>query len=560
MLGTFRKHSTWLWGIIIVAMAISLVYWTGNRGDRGDGGGTANFGSISGRKITPEEFFNARDEALLEYFFSRGEWPDTDAKQTGFDIERETYFRLFLNSKQEEMGIHVGSDDVARFAAQVLRNFQKDGGNGVELFTKNVLAPRGLTMGDFESFLRHSIGMQQLSAAVGVSGQLVTAQDVRALYERENQDLSAQVVFFNASNYLAGIAATPAALSEFYSNQIPRYRLPERVQVGYVQFEATNFWAEAAAQMDKLTNLTAMIDAEYKKRGTNFYADVTPEKAKESIKAEYQQQLALRAARQSAAEFADKLFGMEPVQAGNLAALAKEKGLVTAVTAPFDRSSAPEGLDVAENFTRAAYALRADEPFAGPIVGAKAVFIIAQNRQLPSEVPPFKDVAARVEKDFTMSRATQAARAVGIAFAQNATNALATGKAFTSLCADAKVKPVLLPPFSLSTRALAEVEDHISLQQFKQVAFSTTVGKCSPFVPTMEGGMVVYAQAKLPLDEAMVTAGLPEFAKLVRQARQSEAFQEWFSREVQQALVDTPVLRPRPSQLNTSSGTPPAAN
>jgi hypothetical protein len=251
---------------------------------------------------------------------------------------------------------------------------------------------------------------------------------------------------------------------------------------------------------------------------------------------------------------------MEPVKGENLAKLAQEQGLVSAVTAPFDKSSTPEGLEVTENFTRAAFGLRADEPFAGPLVGEKAVFVIAQDKSLPSEVPPFAAVAKRVEKDFIMSRATQAARAAGNTFAQNATNALANGKAFTSLCAEAGAKPVLLPPFSLSTRTLAEVEDHISLQQFKQVAFGTPVGKCSPFVPTMEGGMVVYAQSKLPLDEASVTAGLPEFAKLVRQARQSEAFQEWFGREVQQALIDTPILRPKPSQLTTTPGAPPSAN
>ena len=115
---------------------------------------------------------------------------------------------------------------------------------------------------------------------------------------------------------------------------------------------------------------------------------------------------------------------------------------------------------------------------------------------------------------------------------------------------------MLLPAFSLSTRNLAEVEGHISLQQFKQVAFGIPVGTTSPFVPTMEGGLVVYVQSALPLDEKVVAEKLPEFTKLVQQARQSEAFQMWFSQAAQAALTDTPVNRPNPSEL----GQQPLAN
>ena len=106
-----------------------------------------------------------------------------------------------------------------------------------------------------------------------------------------------------------------------------------------------------------------------------------------------------------------------------------------------------------------------------------------------------------------------------------------------------KAKPILLPQFSLSTRKLEDIEEHISLQQFMQEAFSTPVGEVSKFVPTMAGGMVLYVQSKLPLDEKKVTAELPEFINLLRQARQREAFEQWFNHEAPQALAETPVVR-----------------
>ena len=575
MLGTFRKHSTWLWGIIIAAMAVSLIFWTGQRGNQGGDGGTIKLGSIAGKAISLDDYQAAGREVKLEYRFSRGEWPGANA-----DLEAEIYKRLFIIQKQAEMGIHVSPADVARVAARELQALAKNAGGPVsmEVFEKRVLAEGGLTLGDYERFLRHSLGIQQMVAATGVSGKLVTPQEARAIYERENQDISAQVVFFDASNYLAGVTVTPAALTEFYTNQMARYRLPDRVQVSYVEFKATNFWAAVGVDLARLTNqpamaelvtkygmhpslgslpnLDALLDAEYKRK-TNFYAGITPEKAKESIRVEIQHSFALALARKQASTFVNPLVSAKEIKAESLTELAQKQGLAVKETTPFDRSQGPGELNVAEAFVRAAFALRPEEPIAGPLLGDDAAYVIARNKQLPSENPPFEAVKARVESDYKFAQAVQAACAAGAAFAQSATTGLAQSNAFTSVCAAAKVTPVLLPPFSRSTRSLPEVENHITLQQFKDVAFNTTVGQSSQFVPVRDGGavvggVVVYVQAKMPPDEAKTVKELPEFTTYLRQARQSEAFQEWFGREAQAALADTPAFRPRPSQMNQS--------
>ena len=562
MLGTFRKHSTWLWGIIIAATAISLVWWTGNsstghQGPRGE----ADYGTLFGKKITGDEINAAAREVRLQYFFSRNEWP-TAADQRQLDIE--AYKRLFIIKKQEQLGIHVSDAEVARIAAINLGPSREPGVSSLELFEKQRLAPGGLNIADYDRFLRHYLGEQQLVAALGVGGQLVTAKDARAIYERENQEISAQVVFFTASNYLASIAATPAAISEFYSNQVARYRLPERVQVSYVEFNATNHWQAAGADMLSMTNqlglaegvqkygldprlanfpnLEAIVDSEYKRK-TNFYTGIPVEKAHATIRGEIQHMFALMAARKLANAFADPILSEKVVKVTALGEAAQKQGLTVQVTAPFDRTEGPAELDKSENLAKAAFALSDDEPIVGPIVGADSVFIIARNKQIPSENPPFESVKARVEQDFKLAQAVQQARMNGAMFAQTVTNGLAQGKAFTALAAEAKAKAVLLPNFSQNISKLEEVEGEISLQQFLQVSFMTAVGEVSQFVPTMNGGMVLYVKSKLPLDEKKIAAELPEFINLLRQARQREAFEAWFNHEAPQALADTPVVK-----------------
>jgi hypothetical protein len=123
------------------------------------------------------------------------------------------------------------------------------------------------------------------------------------------------------------------------------------------------------------------------------------------------------------------------------------------------------------------------------------------------------------------------------------TNGLAQGKALAAICASAKLQLVEVPPFSISTRELPEVEGHLTLNQYKQLTFTTPPGQASNFQMTTEGGLIVYVKAKLPLDETKITAGLPGFMNAVRQNRQNEAFNDWFRREAEKGLANIPAFR-----------------
>src|SRR5438552_4136343 len=129
MFGTIRKHQTWLWAIIITLTIISFVIYFGpqSRVNAGRGGGSARYGSINGEPITEEEYRDAKRDVYLYYFFTSGAFPNEEARKRGFDEDRETYFRLLLNRKQEEFGIHPSSEAVAKAARNMLRAPAKSG-------------------------------------------------------------------------------------------------------------------------------------------------------------------------------------------------------------------------------------------------------------------------------------------------------------------------------------------------------------------------------------------------------------------------------------------------
>ena len=71
MIGTIRKHSKWLWAIIITVVVVTFVFWgaqPSNRGYRGE----AYLGSINGQPVDLDDYRSARRDVDLLYFFSTG--------------------------------------------------------------------------------------------------------------------------------------------------------------------------------------------------------------------------------------------------------------------------------------------------------------------------------------------------------------------------------------------------------------------------------------------------------------------------------------------------------
>jgi len=554
MIGTIRKHQTWLWIVIvtIVVVCFTVFFSPANRGT-GSGRGSYNYGSVNGERISEDDFSNARKEVHLQYFFmSGGSWIDSeaDAKKAGFDLEQRTYARLLLIQKEDQLGIHVSSETAGQFATEMLHQF----GSPSE-FVQKVLEPRHLEMNDLDRFFRHELGIQELISTIGISGKLVTPQEAQALYVREHEELSTEAVFFNASNYLASVSAPAEAVSQFYTNHMPEYEIPERVQVSYVKFGYSNSIAKAEKEM---TNLTEIVESNLQRLGSNYVRyGKTPEEAKGKIREDILMKIALPEVRKEAIAFAGPLF--EPTNAPTLEDLAKSKGLAANVTPPFDIGSGPTNLDVGSEFTKAAFALSAERPVGEPVISRDGVYVISFKKKLPREIPPLDKIHDQVVFDYKYQQAVAQARKAGRELATTLTNGLTQGKSFDAICTEAKVKPIMLPPFSISTRELSEVEDHIPLNGsrtrmgLKDIAFSTQPGKTSAFHDTNEGGIIVYVKSKLPLDEAKMKTELPSFIAYVRQSRSREAFDAWFRKEAEKGLRDTPLARPQQPPTSAKS-------
>ena len=542
MIGTIRKHSSWLWWLIAGLTIVSFVVFMGSGPARNGGGRVAgSYGTIYGRPITAQDFQKAQAEFYLYSWMHNGQWPDKTSNISRDETEQGIYIRLLLDAKAKQLGIHVGEDALVTAANDFLRSLGRNGQPvAMDKFVEQVLAPEGLGVTDLQNFLRDELVVQQMIQVLGLSGALITPQEAGQLYDREHREVSAQAVFFSASNYLAQVAVTPAAVGQFYTNYLAAYREPARVQVSYVFFNVTNYLATAKAELEK-TNFTEYVNAVYQQYGQSQFPEAkTPDEAKAKIREVLIRERASRNARQVANDFATTVFAVEPAKADNLIAAAKQKGLAYGITAPFAANSGPQEFDAPAAFTKAAFQLNADEPFAGPIPAADGIYVIALANQLPSAIPPLEEIRGRVTEDFRERSAMELAQRAATNFYFGVTVQMAAGNSFGKAVAASGQSPQLLPPFSLSSTELPGFSERASLNQFKQAAFTTAPGHISNFQPTSDGGFILFVQQLLPVDATEKTSALPQFLAQVRRARQTEAFNLWLQAEANRELRNTP--------------------
>jgi hypothetical protein len=540
MIGTIRKHSSWLWVVIITLTVISFIWWGAAPAQRGGGGRGGDFGSINGQKITQQQYVDALNEFKLVYFFRYGTWPDKRSNLSQSDMERETYVRLLLVQKASDLGIHVGLDTAAALGNQMLNSLGRNGQIvSMTEFAKRVLEPQGLTVADFENFCSHDAAIRQLVESIGASGAFITPQEAAGIYQREHQEVAAQAVFLSARSFLPSVQVTPAAVAQFYTNYLAEYRLPDRVQVNYVAFELSDFLAQSKAEWAK-TNFEENVDAYYHQNASQYADAKTPEEAKVKIRERLTRDRALFDARAQANDFASTVFNLAPAYAENLATVAKQKGYTVQTTAPFSAETGPQEFTAPEGFAKIAFGLTPDEPFVNPIVSTNAVYVIALAKQLPSEIPSFASIQAQVTQDYQMQQATVLAREAGTNASIRLAVAMATGKSFAAACVAAGLSPQSLPPFSISTRELPALAGRAELNQVKQAVFTTAVGHISNFMETDDGGFILFVQSQLPVDQSVMNAELPQFVETLRRNREDEAFQSWLNVEANRTLGNMP--------------------
>ncbi|MBM3847924.1 MAG: hypothetical protein FJ405_16770 [Verrucomicrobia bacterium] len=554
MFAGLRRYQRIIMAIAAIAIIPPFVIYFSPTGQQSFGGGPeADWGRLDGRPISTDEFLSAQKEAFLRMRVYTGQWPSDNERLTEF-----TYQQLLIISQLKEHGIKAGESAVARQALAF-------GLNDMDVFMKNI--PRNalqISKADVMRFIEHETGFRELSHLVSAGSQLVPPREVEERFNRQHEEFVVETVFFTGSSYTNSLVLNDETLARHYTNYQSSYRLPERLQVAYVEIPKSNFFAQADASLTALTNLEAIIEQAYQSGGgTNFNDPKNPgvilneKDAKAKIREDIRGQQALRSAYNRASEVADKMMTQEQLTLPLFEQSMNEAKQEVRVTSPFQRGKLPPELDGVPvelsprlfELTNASAAI-----FPMPIMGENAVYLLAAKNRLPSQTEPFLVVKSKVAEDYLRTEGGSLATQAGTAFHSALTNDLSAGKSFAESAASHRHRVETLPPFSLSTETLPELEGRMDIGQLKNALMNLTNGAVSRFIYTRGGGAVVKLRERRPPAVAIKGDRFANFVQDEKFRRINEALGGWFDR-----LAQARLQRPA-SQRDAEAAQPPAAN
>ncbi len=559
MFGTVRKHQNLLWYFIIAIIIVSFVFLFSPNANMDLGRKDSELGSIKGKDITREEFVEAYKEMRLFYRLRFGEWPGNEdvLRMRGFDIEQESYTRLLLNKKMDEMNVHISPQATGEWISNLFKRGGSQGGsvaNQYEQFVKTQLEPNGITAEDFERFARHEVGNQHLVTVFGASGGLVSRAEAEENYKRENENMLTEVVFFTSSNFLSKVKVDDEALNRHFDANKPAYRIPDKVQADYVSFSASNYLKGAEEKFNADTNANLNLERVYFARGgTNTFKDdqgnsQTIEQAKPALKKQYLEQAALDDARKRAAEFISQVDAYKkanPAATDALAKTAAASGLKLEQSPLFDISSDAKENKLPYQFKAAAFKMKnAGEFNTSPVVAESAAYVLSLKQKVEGKIPEFAAVKNRVAEDYKKVEAAELARKAAEAFQQAAAKGLAEKKSFESLLVTHKAQSVTLSPFNMSTQNLPELAGRVQIDRLKNATTRLSPAQVSDLLVTENGAAVVYLRERRPVDQQKLSADIEDYIGRTRDQREYAAYAAWRSKLSDELELKRPTAAP----------------
>lgn len=533
MIGTIRKHSSWLWVIVVVLVISSFVIWSDARQKGTSRGGEDNYGNLYGKPVTRDHYLRALTFVEVSELMQGGRG------RFGADKDGQIRQQLLLQAKINELGIQVS--DVA--VGVYIRETFKDPATGVfnyDSLMKNLQEKARIDEASFLNYSRQQIAIQHLVELMGSAGKLVTPREAEVEFRTQNEQYIASVALFSSSNLMSSVTAKPAELTQFYSNRIVSYRIPERLVLVYVRFDASNHLAESRAQLAADGSFSNRFEQFYTQRGAENFRDdkeivLSKAAAFSKTREEAVEQGALEFARRLANKFNEDLGQQATVTPSDFAKTAAKSGVAIRSTLPFRAGERIIGLEGVTQLSQRVASLDAETPYTEPLDGNGFIIIPMLQTKLPAETPAFDSVKDRVTRDFKMDRARTVARENGQKFAAGATSALKAGTSFAQFAATQKVILSVIPPFSMAMQSLPGLDSRLNLYSVRNAVMSAKTNEVGTYTETQDGGMVVFLADKRPVTDVEVKAGMTAALEDQRQQKKMSAFQGWFAAEFKNA-------------------------
>jgi peptidyl-prolyl cis-trans isomerase D len=482
-----RTNQRWLMIVISILTIISFLWFFSNR-TQVDRMVSDKVGTIYGRSLTTTELERTRRE--IQTAADLGLTNVTDREiVSDRDWTTISVTHIILVHEAQAMGIFPTDDEILE-AEKQLPVFQGasggfDSGKYAE-FVGEKLGPRGFTETQLDDLVRQDLQFAKLRAIVGAAA-CVSPVEVRTAYEQSAAKAEVSVVRFPIADLAAGVAPTEAEIKKYFDDQSANHDLqePEKRQVEYVRF--------------------GLDDAQKKLTG----------KARMD---------ALQPQADAAAHFLEKLLDAKGKDA--FASVAREAKIPVTTTAAFEQNQTA-GLPEAAipGFTAAAFHLSEHDPDSDVPLEKKGdgYYVLHLVQVTPERALTLAEARPRIIAALKDERARAALSAKAEEVRTKIADALKAGRTFAEAVTAAGQTAQDIPPFSGMQPPSAQPNG----REISEASLELGRGDLSKFVPTPEGGLLVYMRGREPIDEKAFTAQDERWTARMSEQKRRFYFYEW---------------------------------
>ena len=258
---TIRNKQKWLFGLIAIPVVIGFVIlFTPDAEDLIFGGRnqseTGVYGQLKGNRgwetVTRGQWIEARNIVLGPLILNYGgRLPNLNDEL----IDNQVPNVLARQALMAKYGIQPSKTDSEDWVIKLIDQSLKSAPLGQTRTRQELLGELSSNFnGDDQllAYASYTIGVGQLQELAAISGSLVSAQEAEVEFRNQNEQFEAEALFLSHTNYLPLVQASDEQIKTHYTNTLANNRIPERRQVSYVTFPATNYLDEAEKKFDEL--------------------------------------------------------------------------------------------------------------------------------------------------------------------------------------------------------------------------------------------------------------------------------------------------------------------
>ncbi len=446
-----QKHHKSVFGVLLVAIIIAFVFTIGSVpffGDRYRTGGQKGkvfYGFDLSNESTLAQLQNS---AYFEMIFE-GVQPQSEAQFTQY-VLRQAYLRNLAN----ELGMtRVSQADLEAYIQSSPLFAGADGKYAAAAFKRFVDSRIGagrMSEAALSEIVSQNALVNKVGKLLGGPGYM-PAFEIEREYNQVHGTWDFNMAVLSSDELKLKIAPSAEVLEKYFKDNIEAYRIGEGVVVETAFFPSKDFSADIKPTEAELSAYYAANRAKYEttKDGKPHLPKLS--EIRESVKADYVIDNALRAAAHKAEEFALKIYDAE-VKKGSaeLKKIADEFNVALKKNAAFRTTDAklPDGFPVEV----AAAAMKLDETkfYSDPIPSNDGVRVVFLSEKLDSFLPKYADVKDRVLADYVAAEKVKLFAEHANNLAKSLQKAVAEKKSFESAARAGGAKVESVKDFSLA--------------------------------------------------------------------------------------------------------------